>query len=486
MVSLAQRLSASPFRPRPKPAAPLAVVARRRLDPVDLALICVFILGIYTHYTIQITARVPFPSVPAGLAGMVLLWRRRDDITPAALGAFLAVVLLYAVSILFATDLNFLGRRFNGLVQLTYSLTIGYALFLTVRRASRRQIAAVCLSFALVLAIGCVLETYAGFRPVSDAVRLRLYSSGIYENDFRDLLFYGRVRPKFFASEPATVTFTYALVSFLWLVVSRWRQKMLGYLGLAALGMVAMPGPTLMLMLVLVVPYELFASTRNGIDLIRLAKVACMAGIVLAGFSTLSNLLFHERMRDIASGNDASYFYRVHGPPLGAMAVMKTYPIAGGGLTGEPFVQDLVVNAYMQSPKFSPNWQIVSPATELLINYFWLHWVYFGVVWGVLLLLAVSAWLKVLAVPSALFCWLVWAVLGQASGAYVGPTCWAVMFLTAAAAVLHEREPVPARPRSRWYASELAAMRALRRALARRLPRQPRPDPSDDQRPASA
>jgi hypothetical protein len=32
----------------------------------------------------------------------------------------------------------------------------------------------------------------------------------------------------------------------------------------------------------------------------------------------------------------------------------------------------------------------------------------------------------------------VWAILGQASGAYVGPTCWAVLFMMGAAAVLYE------------------------------------------------
>jgi hypothetical protein len=454
----------APDRAADRSPGPLPVLAVPRLGWADLALLCIFILGIYTHYTIQISARVPFPSAPAGVAGMLLLWRRRNDVTPAALGGFCAVVLLFAVSVLCATDLNFLGRRFNGLIQLTYSLVIGYAVFLTVLRANRGQIAAICLSFALVLAVGCVLETYAGFRAVSDAVRLRLYSQGIYENDFRDLMFYGRVRPKFFASEPATVTFTYALLSFLWLVVSRWRWKMLGYLGLSGLGMVAMPGPTLLLMLVLVVPYELFASTRNGIDLVRLGKVACVAVVVLLGFNTLSSLLFKERMRDIASGNDASYFYRVHGPPLGAWGVIQHHPIAGAGITGEPFAEEMIVNAYMRSPKFSPGWQVVSPATELLINYFWLHWVYFGVVWGIILLLGLSAWFKVLGVPSVLFCWLAWSVLGQASGAYVGPTCWAVMFLTGAVALLHEREPVIVPRRLPWRASEWAAIRALREA----------------------
>jgi len=41
---------------------------------------------------------------------------------------------------------------------------------------------------------------------------------------------------------------------------------------------------------------------------------------------------------------------------------------------------------------------------------------------------------------------MVWAILGQASGAYVGPTCWAVLFLAGAAAVLNQREDkVPVR-----------------------------------------
>jgi hypothetical protein len=35
------------------------------------------------------------------------------------------------------------------------------------------------------------------------------------------------------------------------------------------------------------------------------------------------------------------------------------------------------------------------------------------------------------------------AARGGASGAYVGPTCWAVLFLAAAAAVLHQRSEQP-------------------------------------------
>ena len=77
-------------------------------------------------------------------------------------------------------------------------------------------------------------------------------------------MFYKRIRPKFFASEPSSVTFCYTLFAFIWLVVSQWRHKIPAYLALAAVGMFAMPGPTLLLMVLLILPYMLFLASRVG------------------------------------------------------------------------------------------------------------------------------------------------------------------------------------------------------------------------------
>src|SRR5262249_27001347 len=129
-------------------------------------------------------------------------------------------------AMLSATDISYLKRRTNGLIQLTYSLIIGYALFLTVTQGTRRQVGGLFLAFALVIAAGCLLETYGGLKPLSDAVRQAIYSRGVYENHLRDMLLYNRVRPKFFASEPSSVTFCYALLCFLWMVISRSRWKL--------------------------------------------------------------------------------------------------------------------------------------------------------------------------------------------------------------------------------------------------------------------
>jgi len=434
----------------------------------DMVLMGLFLLGLYSNYTIQIATNVPFPSAPAGVAGLILLWRRRNQISPIGLAGLVGVLLLFLISILCATNIHYLARRTNGLIQLSYSIVIGYALFLTITQASRQQVAGLFLGFAGVILVGCLLENYAGLRPISDDVRKVIYARGIYENDLRDMLYYQRVRPKFFASEPASVTFCYSLFTFVWLVVSRWRWKLVLYVILVGLGMFAMPGPTLLLMLLLTMPYMLFLASRKAgrLDAARLLLVALAAVFFLGAFVVLAKSLFPTRLEEVTSGNDPSFFYRVRGPALAGVDILSSYPIAGAGLTGEPFIESRVVELYVRSPAYSATWQVVKPATELLINYFWLHWIYLGLVWGVILVTAVTVWFVIIGVPSPAFCWMVWAILGQASGAYVGPTCWAVLFLAGAAAVLHERPQPQREPRG------VVEISVLRGVASPRLSRQ--------------
>ena len=89
----------------------------------------------------------------------------------------------------------------------------------------------------------------------------------------------------------------------------------------------------------------------------------------------------------------------------------------------------------MNSPSFQAAWRI-SRIGDVLTNYFWLHWIYLGLVWGVICVVAVSLWLRLLGAPNVLYCWAVWVILGQASGSYVGPKTWSVLLIAAAASIL--------------------------------------------------
>jgi hypothetical protein len=421
--------------------------AATRLDGWDMALVALFLLGLYLGVSIPLTRQIPITCAPAGVAGLLLLWRRRDQINAYHLAGLFAVLLVYMASIVSASDWNFLQKRFTGLLQLTYSLLISYALFLTLVQSERRQIAAILLTLCIAILLGCLWETYGDLRPLSDRVRNLIFDrAGIYDADLRDELLYGRVRPKLFTSEPSAVTFAFTQFASTWLVISVWRWKAAVYGSLLAGALFILPGPTLILMFLLLVPYLVFlAGRRQGQMAVRLFGAAVLSLVVLGIGVAIGKILFAERLNEMAAGRDASFFYRFTGPMLVAFDMFSHYPFAGAGLTGEPFIADRVMNVFMNSGAFQSAWRITKIA-DALTNYFWLHWIYLGVVWGVLTLVALSLWLRTLGAGSLGFCWAVWVILGQASGAYVGPKTWSVLLMSAAASVLALRPAAACSP----------------------------------------
>src|SRR5215831_1288033 len=419
---------------------PVRPASSRGLDPLDLALVALFLLGLYLGVALPITARTPITCVPSGVTGLILLWRRRDRIEPLHLAGLSAVLAVYLMSILSATDWAFLPKRFTGLLQLSYSLMISYALFLTLAQSERNQIAPLLLAFCAAFLIGCLLETYGNLRPLSDKVRSLIFDKGmVYDADLRDELLCGRVRPKLFTSEPSAVTFAFTHYASTWFVVSTWRWKVAVYVALLAGALAVLPGPTLILMLLLLVPYLIFIAGR-GFGGGRAVLAVALSAVVLIVAIVVGKLLFAERLNELAAGRDASFFYRFTGPMLVALDTFRNFPWAGAGLTGEPFLTGRVIDVFMNSPAFQTAWRI-SKVSEVLTNYFWLHWIYLGLVWGTLSLAALSLRLRTLKTASLPFCWAVWVILGQASGAYVGPKTWAVLLIAAAASVLARQAP---------------------------------------------
>jgi hypothetical protein len=123
-----------------------------------------------------------------------------------------------------------------------------------------------------------------------------------------------------------------------------------------------------------------------------------------------------------------------------------------------------VLSVYMNSASFQSAWRIPKIG-DVLTNFFWLHWIYLGVVWGVTVIVGISVWLRMLGASSLLFCWSVWAILGQASGAYVGPKTWAVLLIAAAVSALNARAAAPAEARPTARTPLFAPRRAYPRLV---------------------
>jgi hypothetical protein len=418
------------------------MTGREDLSLTDWLLVTVYFIGIYLEIPIQITASIPFPSAPAGLAGMALLFRRRDSMSSVQLSALLGVIFLYTLSCFVAPDIAFLTKRFTGLAQLTYSILIAYAVFLTVTAARRESLARFFLVFCVVLLVGCLLEQYAGLRGISDSVRQVLYERGLYTSDLRDQLLYGAVRPKFFASEPSAVTFCITLFSFAWFMLSRSRYRLIGVLALLGAAQIITPGPTsLLAMIIIGSSYLLLPDASGQIRIANRIGAFALAALLVLITVQFGSALYSARLATIENSNDPSFFFRVIGPALVGLEVLARFPLAGVGLTGEEYIRDLAMNIFVQSPQFSAAWRPIENIGQTLNNYFWLHWTYLGAVFGVVMMVAISVFMRTLGVRSIVFCWVVWAILGQASGAYVSPKTWAVLFLAAAVSKMRLTQP---------------------------------------------
>jgi hypothetical protein len=414
-------------------------------DLFDLFLIFLFLGGFYLGVALNLPGGVPLPCVLSGLAAGIMLIRRAGDIKERHLVALLIVLTAFVLSMLAAEHYVLLRERFKGFIQLTYSLLIAYAFFLTAVRFDRNTLARIFLVFCCGILVGGFLENYTGFKSISDNFRARFFTFGVYESDIRDQLLYGRVRPKFLTSEPSAMTFAFTLFAFVWYALERSKLKLIGYVILVASGYFLMRGPTLFLGLALVPVFKVLIEARKGppgrsrIEPSRAAGTLVLGGLVLVVAVVAGSVLYQERIQTVLSGQDASFFSRVLAPILTAYEVGKIHPFAGVGLTGWEALEDIVNQIYASTSMLAMNYRY-DKVSSAVTNYFWLHWIFLGLFWGTVTLLALTFFLRVIGAPSTLFCWAVWAVFGQASGGYVDPRTWFPLLVAAAIATIYERE----------------------------------------------
>jgi hypothetical protein len=150
---------------------------------------------------------------------------------------------------------------------------------------------------------------------------------------------------------------------------------------------------------------------------------------------------YSERLKLLQNHGDASFFFRETGPALVAKYVIENYSLGGVGLTSESFVANTVVSVFQRSPAFASAWTFYG-ISDTLVNYFWLHWIYLGLIFGILAMIAIYTWTRLIGVSTPMFAWFIWAIMGQSLGAYVGPRTWFVYFLAAAGAAVHQKAQI--------------------------------------------
>jgi hypothetical protein len=348
-------------------------------------------------------------------------------------------------SVVCAEDIRHFGERAKGLLQITYALVIAYGFFITLALYDRKRLSRIFLGFCLFMIVGVVFENYTDFREFSDQMRRLMFEKFVYASDERDLLLYGSIRPKLFTSEPSVLSFAFTLYAFCWYALSTWRGKIVAYAILLGIGYYLIRSPTIFVGFIAVIPYDLLVSSRrwdgyasgSGLPIVAAVGSAMVLGAI--GLVLMESGMLDERIEQITTQSDQSFFSRVIGPALVAFDTVARHPFAGAGLTGEEFIERRVFQIYTSSPGFDPRWYNPA-ASEVLTNYFWLHWTYLGLFWGMIIAGALTLFVRNLGTVHPLFCWVTWVIFGQASGAYVSPKTWTVLMLACAISVVVEAE----------------------------------------------
>lgn len=401
-----------------------------------------FLFGIYTNITLTVTAGIPWVAVPASIAGILMLAKNYSSIQLRHLTPMLMLLIISALSIVFAPDMyGLFSERAKSLLHLTHSLVICYGFYLELVSWRREQVLKITFIAVILIVVGTALENYAGLDVVSDAFRQMVYSKFVYDADIRDLTVFGIVRPKLFTLEPSYVARFFLLIISIWLLLSRHPLRFIIFFVLLMAGVFLIRSPVLIVgsfvaLLVIVLPKPL-APGQPRPNMAKKFIILLVIGVLTITILYLVvSIFFSARLDLIIAGRDPSFVIRMTGPMMIAWETIMRYPLFGVGIGGQGAILDIFINVYM--PFFKVEW-IYEFLEFAITNVFWLYWVFYGLLGGVLGAIAIKSLIHRLGSGPIFFPLMIILIYTQTTGAYVTPGLWAAVFFVLAATVLNTR-----------------------------------------------
>ena len=407
-------------------------------NPFAVIFVLIYLIGVYTHVVLYLSPFFFIPSIGVGIGGVLLLMKNVRRIRISHLGPILGVLTIGGLTVFWGPEASsYFGERVKGLAYLSYSMGFAYALFLELRQWERREVVGLFKLFSILIVVGCLLENYTSFRNVSDAFRFAVFRSGVYEGVDRDLETFGMIRPKLFTSEPSYVALLFLFFSTIWLGLSQERRKYLYHGLLTAMALFQIRSPIILLAapIALVVMFYLdYGGLRNFLRMLgmrELAAVMLIALFVVTFLYVAFSTIMARRVQLILAGRGQSFAARIVAPPLIAYQTIKEYPVFGAGITGKEAIEEQMGDIFI-ALGFAAAVQKWTKAGNLVhknANFFWLHWIYFGLLGGIGVLWLVYRLMKSLGVTHFYFCSMTLLIISQTTGGYVGTRTWTIVFM---------------------------------------------------------
>ena len=370
------------------------------------------------------------PGVAALLAGAMLSLL----FLPAWLGkeAVAAVLLMTTIGLVSLCSLLVRSGAWDlleGVGQMLSSIVVATSLLLWLKRREPAKVAAfLCFIVCGVLIVATLEVFLPQVQAVTELIRRSIYGDrSLYDAVERDILVYGLPRPMALTKEPSLVGFVIAVCLTTWVGVSVRPGRYLLAFALLAYAMWLVRTPVVVLGLAGVTAiwvYEGIISRR-----MRIAHM-CALLLALAVLTGAVAQLFATRIEYIVAGTDLSAAARVTASPFVAAESLRDSPIVGFGPGSRdavlPYVWDVLAGLGFSDRLAGMQTEVIG---DYVTNYLWLHWIYFGVVGGMVVLIQLAVYGRAFGCRHPWFVIALFFLFGQAHGAYVGAPVWVVFAL---------------------------------------------------------
>lgn len=425
-------------------------ILERALSPnQNAALVAIHFLAIYLELSVYLGQSLIFPYAGSTLLALFGGFMNRSAIRfdhLSVIGMFiLAVGLVTVVPTLSGTvqPIEFL----KSFVQLVAAILSAYCMFIVFILSSRERLVQWFSVILAVLIVGSFLERFQPVRDVSDAFRKILYPEKmLYSADYRDIVSYGAVRPRFFAREPSIVGIGAGLlISMIFLLIkSQFVVRVAGALLLSLICVVIMRSPTIIFFSAVVFygglalrpgdqgKYSWFVAAGMVASLIGLSFLL-VYGTGLAGLSS----------RTILGGG--SYVIRMFGPPLIWLETLRDHMMFGLGLGSFEALLPIGRKAYGSYGILAlfPDIRTQRDGAVLISNGFWEYWIFFGLAGGTLLIMLLIRLFRTFGIERLAFPFVAWLLAMQTFGGVSAYRPWHMLFVFAAIAFIVQRVDVP-------------------------------------------
>lgn len=422
------------------------VLLAHALSPNQNAgLIALHFVIMYLELSIYSGDSIIFPYFGATAFAIVGASLNRSAIKPQHLSMLVAVILAILLAGIGAATggnvdlLEFLRSYF----QLIAALVSGYCIFIIGILSSRDRLIKLLSAILIVIIVGSFLERFPIIRAVSDTVRLLLYPEKLlYNADYRDLVSYGAIRPRFFAREPSVVGIGAGLlITMIFLLIrARPMVKTLGALAVALVCIVIMRSPTI-IVFVAIVGFGALALQPTATARFTWILGICLA-IMLIGVSFL--LLYGSGLSGIENRailGGGSYVLRIFGPPLIWLETLRSDALFGLGLGSFDALWPMARRAYSAYEILAlfPHLRAERDGAFLLSNGFWEYWIFFGLAGGTLIIALLFRLFRALGLLYASFPFFATMLALQNFGGISAYRPWHMLFIFAAIAFIIHR-----------------------------------------------